>query len=439
MSTEVANVKYWTKSSIIALVFGCLVPLALTGTGMTVVMVNLPNVMSQWSAGATDIAPSMMLVTATAWLFGLIGSRAIDKMTPKYALCFGSVVTGIYVLIEAFAPNIIVFTLGGVFCGAGMGLGSIAGAIAFSEQFFGDQAGRVGAICLCAMQIGGALLSALIATGMKFLPDWHQVLIIYGIVCTVIGGLFEIIFIRKPSPEVQARVAELKALKHSTALDASGAGGITVKEGIKTPSFWLFIIGMMLGAIVLATFGTYGTVFMGAFGMAPADATYFTSFSLFFCGINVLWTGALLERKVGARNYLIIYNILIIIGVVVIFIWAGLSLAAGVPVLLGLIVVNSFFMSFDQCTTNVPAILVPKVFGHRDFNGFQSAFTGFYYLGVFTAQLTSAIIFEAMGPIAMIVYCGITVVASMICFLAALGFSKHFKEHGRLAEVSDKG
>jgi MFS family permease len=432
---EVAKVKYWTPQSTIALIFGCLIPLALTGTGMTVVMVNLPNVMSQWSAGTMDIAPSMMLVTATAWVFGLIGSRAIDKITPKYALCFGSVVTGIYVLIEAFAPNIIVFTLGGVFCGAGMGLGSIAGAIAFSEQFFGEEAGRVGAICLCAMQFGGAALTALIATGMKFLPDWHYVLIIYGLVCLIIGGAFEIIFIRKPSPEVQARVAELKAVKAVAANDEAGAGGITVKEGLKAPSFWLFLLGMMLGAIVLATFGTYGTVFMGAFGMSPADASYFTSFSLMFCGINVLWTGALLERKIGARNYLIVYNLLIIVGIVIMFIWAGLSLAAGAPVFVWLLLVNAFFMSMDQCTTNVPAILVPKVFGHRDFNGFQSAFTGFYYLGVFTAQLTSAIIFDALGPIAIIIYCGITVLLSMVCFLAALGFSKHFKTHGKAEEA----
>jgi hypothetical protein len=288
--------------------------------------------------------------------------------------------------------------------------------VAFSEQFFGDQAGRVSAICIATMQLGGAALAALIATGLRFL-DWHTVLIIYGIVCGGGGALLEIICIHKPSEEVQARVAELRATKSQEGKTSQSAG-ITLKEGLKTVPFWLFVAAMMLGAISLAALGTYGTVFFTSFGLSVSEATYLTSFSLLFCGINVLWTGAMLERKIGARNYILFFNIAIIIGFAIMFVWTAM------PAYIWLVLLSSFFVSFNQCATNVPAILVPKTFGFKDFNGFQSAFTGFYYLGVFTSQAFSALIFDALGPAAMIAFIGCTTAASMICFLITLVLSK---------------
>lgn len=409
-------VKYFTPKSIAALVFGCLIPLALTGTGMTAVMTNLPNVMEQSGLTPTGVAPAMMLVTLTAWATGLIGSRAINKLTPKYALMVGSITTGIYVLIEGTTDSVLVFTLAGILCGTGMGLGSIAASVAFSEQFFGEQSGRVSAVCICVMQVGGAALTAILATGLRFL-DWHTVLMIYGIVCGVGGTLLELIFIHKPSEEVQRRVEELRLEKEAAAA-VGAADGVMLKEGMKTPGFWFLVVAMLTGAIVLAAMGTYGTTFFTSFGLSVSDATYFASFGLLFAGINVLWTGAYLQQKVGPVKYVIIYNALIIAGLVCMFVWTA------IPAVLALVFVAFFLRSFDQCTTNVPALLVPPLFGYRDFNGFQSTLTGFYFLGVFTSQATSAAVFEFFGPAMMIVYCGIMTVVSMVCFLVALSLGK---------------
>jgi MFS family permease len=420
MSESATQVKYFTPKSIVTLIFGCLIPLCLSGTGMTAVMSNLPNIKEAMGLTTVGTAPAMMLVTATAWASGLVATKLIDLISPKWCLCIGSVATGIYVFLEATTTSYAVFVGAGLLNGIGMGMGTIAAAVGFANQYFGEKSGRVAALSLATMSLGGAALTAMLGAALTAI-HWQTVLIGYALLCAVLGAILEIIFIHKPSLEVQERVAELREQKlikksEEAAVKADATKGYTLSEGLKTPAFWLMVIGMMTGAMALAAMGTYGTVFMVGLGMTMPVATLFMSLRLGFGGINVIWTG-FLQAKIGTKRYLLIVYPAVILGLILLYVWT-MS-----PAVIPLALIAFYFCSFYNCTTSVPALSIPDAFGYRDFNGFQAALTGFYFLGVFTSQLTSAIVLDALGPQSMIIYLMGTIVVALVSFSLALKFA----------------
>jgi MFS family permease len=420
MSETATQVKYFTPKSIITLIFGCLIPLCLSGTGMTAVMSNLPNIKEAMGLTTVGTAPAMMLVTATAWASGLVATKLIDAISPKWCLFIGSIATGIYVFLEATTTSYAVFVGAGLLNGIGMGMGTIAAAVGFANQFFGEKSGRIAALTLATMSLGGAALTAILGAALTTI-DWQTVLIAYAVACAVLGGLLEIIFIQRPTPEVEARVAELREKKlvkkeEDTATKTDSSRGYTLAQGLKTPAFWLMVVGMMTGAMALAAMGTYGTVFLVGLGMTMPVATLFMSLRLGFGGVNVIWTG-FLQAKIGTRKYLLLVYPCVILGLILLYIWT-LN-----PAVIVLALVAFYFSSFYNCTTSVPALSIPDAFGYRDFNGFQAALTGFYFLGVFTSQLTSAIVLDALGPQSMILYLMGTIAIALIAFLLALKFA----------------
>jgi MFS family permease len=399
-----------------ALIATCVI-IALSGASIGLVNAMVTRFMLVMDITATHIAYAAMVVAIMGAIFAGFGTRIIDKLTPRVCLIVGSVFEGLYMIIAGWTTDYPVLVAAGVIGGIGMGMGTIAAVVGIADQFFGELSGRLTGVFIFTMILGTSLLTMLAAFLLETI-EYSTILIGMGIVTAVGGTLINLLLIRKPTPEVQAHVAQLKVLKTVKASeDAKQVTGFTAKEAIRKPSFWLMAFGMFFGAVILAYFATYSAVFFtqDPINMELTEATRWRSVQQFFCALNVLWVGFFAARF-GAKKYLWVIYGAIIIGCVLFLVWIPMPIVV-------LLLPALLLTSFDQCTTATPANILPLVFGRKDYTGINAAMTGFYYAGVVFSQITSARILDTLGGYYSLVWLVACSAISLVCFLLALWLS----------------
>lgn len=420
MSVEAGQkkVNYWTASGIMALIATCII-ISLSGASIGLVNAMVTRLIPAMNIEVVEIGYCAMVVTAIGSVFAAMGTKVIDKLTPRVCLIVGCICEGAYMIIAGTTNSYPMFLAAGVIGGVGMGLGTIAACVGIADQFFGELSGRIAGALVAVMMFGTSFLTRLAAQLLETV-DYDVILIGFGLVTAIGGTLVNLILIRKPTPEVAAHVAELKVKKSAKDAEAARtATGLTSKEAFRTPSFWLMALGMVFGAVILACFATYSAVFYTDYGVELTDATKYRSWSQFVCGLAVFAVG-FIAAKFGPAKFLVIVYAFIILGCVFYLAWIPMQ---SLIVLLPAIILSSF----DQCTTVAPANVLPAIFGRKDYVGINSAMMGFYYFGVFMSQVTSARILQFLGGTACMVWLAVCSLLSLIFFLLALKFSPYKK------------
>jgi MFS family permease len=413
-TTNTKKVNYWNAAGVMALIGTCIV-IALSGASIGLVNAMVTRFKIVMDISTTDVAYAAMVITALGALFAGLGTRVIEKLTPRICLILGCICEGVYMIITGTTTSYAIFVASGILGGIGMGLGTIAACVGIADQFFGEKSGKITGIFIFTMMLGTSMLTMLAAFLLETV-EYGAILVGMGITTAVGGTLINLIFIRKPSPEVQAHVAEMRAIKTAERQrKQENETGFTAKEAVKKSAFWFMAFGMFFGAVILAYFATYSAVFFVDLGMELTDATRWRSAQQFFCALNVLWVG-FFAAKFGPKKYLAVIYGAIIVGCFLFLGWIPLQMVV-------LLAPAIFLTSFDQCTTAAPANILPPVFGRKDYTGINSAMMGFYYAGVFFSQITSARILDLLGGYASLVWLAFCSALSLVFFLLALGFS----------------
>ena len=181
------------------------------------------------------------------------------------------------------------------------------------------------------------------------------------------------------------------------------------------PSLYLFGIGLIAGAIITGSMTTYGSSFFVLFGMTQAEAADMMSMYTLFCGVHVLWTG-FFQARFGSRAFIIVQYAAILVGVLLLVLWANNQ--SFIFVVLGLLLV-----SFIKPINSTPALLLPDLFGRKNYLAFNSLSNGIYYAGVCISSQSTAAILTALGGSRAFVYLGIMAVIALVVFNAALSLS----------------
>jgi MFS family permease len=195
--------------------------------------------------------------------------------------------------------------------------------------------------------------------------------------------------------------------------------GIPLKQVFKSLAIYFFIPGMMAGAIITGAFSTYGTTFFVSFDMSKTDASSFLSLYTIFCGLHVIWTG-FFQSRFGSQIFIVTQYLCVILGLVFLTVWANIGSA--VFVILGLL-----FLSLIKPINSTSALLIPDLFGRKDYVAINSLTNGFYYAGVCISMLTTAAIMMALGGATALIYMGIMAVLALVFFTLALIVSPYKK------------
>ena len=364
-----------------------------------------------------------MLATIFAFLGSLVGTKLIDRITPKRCLLIGSVCTAIALTLFAMATGPVMWYIGNVINGIVLAIGAHASAAGVLSRFYGERTPTVFGVVVGVMSF---IIAALVFIESLLLQvfDYRTIIYGYAVIVLVLGVFSNVVLIGKvpampagaPVPEVADDPAELgEAEAAATAAPAAPAppapGGITLKEAMRTPALYLFFAAMVFASFPLNGFSAYSSNFLASSGLdASFVVTLLSVFALLVAVVSLV--AGKVSEKLGASISSIIVFAGFAAGIALLVMWLS-SLSDGM--LYGGLVLCALIGPVQI----LPALFIPQLFGMKDYTAINAVGLGAFSLGGTAVFLIAAAIMQNIGfGMGFIVLAASGVVACVLFLLA---------------------
>ena len=125
---------------------------------------------------------------------------------------------------------------------------------------------------------------------------WRETYILLGVIGFAIALIANLLFIRDPQKLGQKPLGwEDAAVEHEKAEHVTETG-VTAKAAMKTPSFWLLFVGIILAGFLITGFQSFAPAFWQENGMdAVQSSSYLSLYSLIGC-VGVMIGGVVADK-----------------------------------------------------------------------------------------------------------------------------------------------
>lgn len=394
---------------------GCALILCL-GTGCTTVInAMVPDIIAGTNATMTVFMIGPALATAGAFLGSLVATKAIDKLTPKWSLLLGTITVSIMLAAIGMATNVVVWIVANVMNGIVMSFGAHAAASGVISRFFGDKTQSAYGVVAGVYSVLNALEVFLVAY-LLGVTDYRTVFFIFAGLSLVLGCFANFVLIGKVP--AAATDSSVKQEKKETSFDI----GFTLKQVLKTPSFYLFGLVIFLGAWSLSAIGTFSTIFFTDNGVTTADSAVLYGVHNTVGAIIMLFAGVI-TNKFSARTTAVTVFGCFIAGIALLLAWGATGQIA--LAFLGMAATSTILM-----VAIMPSLFIPDLFGMKEYTSINAAVMATYFLGHTVVMVGLAGIAEAVGiNAAFLITAGLGAVA-LACMLVAYAMRPMKKLNG---------
>lgn len=294
-------------------------------------------------------------VTLAAMITSPFAGKLMRKFDIRVYLTFFTVLGGLSYFGFSFSNNIIVFYIFGVLQGIALIAGSIIPASVLITNWFIEKRGLSLGIALAGSGFGGILLSPVV-NWLISAYGWRTTYFILGVIILVTVLPFTIFVIRfKPSDIGLAPLGEAPVKDPSQARELKG---MLQKDAMKTPSFWLLALAIVVTGIVVNTMIINLTPYLTDIGATTERAALLLSVGSAMVLVGKLIVGRLFDKLnlFVALIFLSICNVLSFVSL--------LGASALIPGLL-----YATFTGFGATALTIaPSYVTAKLFGEKDFS-----------------------------------------------------------------------
>ncbi|WP_418924013.1 MFS transporter [Ellagibacter isourolithinifaciens] len=364
-----------------------------------------------------------MLATIFAFLGSLVGTKLIDRITPKRCLLIGSVCTAIALTLFAMATGPVMWYIGNVINGIVLAIGAHASAAGVLSRFYGERTPTVFGVVVGVMSF---IIAGLVFIESLLLQvfDYRTIIYGYAVIVLVLGVFSNVVLIGKvpampagaPVPEVADDPAELGGGSRRHGRPAPPApGGITLKEAMRTPALYLFFAAMVFASFPLNGFSAYSSNFLASSGLdASFVVTLLSVFALLVAVVSLV--AGKVSEKLGASISSIIVFAGFAAGIALLVMWLS-SLSDGM--LYGGLVLCALIGPVQI----LPALFIPQLFGMKDYTAINAVGMGAFYLGGTAVFLIAAAIMQNIGFGMGFIVLAVSGVVACVLFLFAIAAS----------------
>ncbi len=352
----------------------------------------------------------------TGMVSSIVWGQFMGKLGVRRVLLICCTIVTACLVGFSLSTNIILFYLLAAIMGLGTNGGTSLSAASLVTNWFEEKRGQVMAIVMACLSIGGVIggfmLPAFIASN-----GWRMGFIItavYFFVLTIPGG----IFIVRSSPQqvglLPFGAKQSEEARHSDEKHDSSRQGISFKEGMRSPAFYLLFIGIMLvgfPASFIQHLSAYGT----DNGLTPETAGLLIVVSS-VSGIILAIISGVINHKKGPLKTTIIYEFVFAVAFLAFFMVRGL-----VPMLIACI-----FFSFGLAfVSTMPSIIVGTIFGPKDFSKFLGLTSPAMAIGFILGVPLWGLIYESTHSYNLVfLICIICIILGALCISLCLKESK---------------
>ena len=370
-----------------------------------------------------------MLATIFAFLGSLVGTKLIDKLTPKWCLLIGSICTTCALLLFAAATGPVMWYIGNVINGIVLAIGAHASAAGVLSRFYGERTPTVFGVVVGVMSF---IIAGLVFIESMLLQVLDYRTIIFGYAALVLVlGIFSNLVLIGPMPKLagpapvpnaaqteealsEANLAEAEAAA-TTPVPPEAPAGITLKEALRTPALYLFFAAMVFASFPLNGFSADSSNFLASGNLDPSFVVTLLSIFALLVAVVSLVSGKVSE-KLGASISSIIVFAGFAAGIALLVMWLA---NAGDPMLYGGLVLCAFIGPVQI----LPALFIPQLFGMRDYTAINAVGMGAFYLGGAAVFLIAAAIMQNVGFAVGFIMLAVSGVVACILFLLAIAAS----------------
>ena len=349
----------------------------------------IPEYMAEYGYSKMEMSYVAMVATVSGFLFSLIGSKLINALGPKKSLLVGSLASAVFLCLIGSVDNLVALGLVSLAQGAVLGLGAHASCAGVIAGWYGDRMASVIGVVFGFSSFGSTVFSLLAGQLLKVL-------------------------IRMPA-------AQRPAGESGAAAAPMVEDGVGYHRAIRSPAFVLFFIAMMGAATLYAGFMTFATAFWQSCGMSATQSATNISFLSFFGALISMVSGVILE-KFGSKVLMMLTFGGYIVGMVLVCMFP----ANPVP---WFAVVGVLFVAFVRPVNSVPSLVLPELFGRKDYNRINSLGMAGYYLGATISSFLVAWISEISGSYTNSYMClAVIALISFVLFFVAIRLSPYRRE-----------
>ena len=330
----------------------------------------LPSFMGEWGEeNMATIALSatfgcIMTFICSTFLFAPL----LKKWQPRVIFVICGVLAVIYCLICSFAGAIWMVILAGLFGGVNLAFGTHAMGVAAITPYFGDFGAKVAkiiALVLASASVG--------ATAFSFLPgallgvmNWRTVYLVIMAVVVVCNAAAFLIIPKQAAP-AQSSAGAAQA-------QTADIPGLTKGQALKTPSFWLVFVGILLLSIAYLGISTYMPSLLTTYGMTQSTASAMQGV-MQGVGILFVFIGGTISEKLGVKG-LILTTVVPLAAGALIYAYVYPNMAV-----VWLAVICSVLCVTGAMTSNICPVITAALFGNKDLNAINPIFSGGAFWG----------------------------------------------------------
>ena len=371
----------------------------------------LPSFMEEWGAeNMATIALSatfgcIMTFICSTFLFGTL----LKKIEPRVIFVICGVLAVVYCLICSFASAIWMIIVAGLFGGINLAFGTHAMGVATITPYFGNYGAKVSTII--ALVLASASVGA---TAFSFLPGallgvmaWRQVYLVIMVIVLVCNLVAFFIIPKQEKAQSGAAAGAAQA-------QAAEVPGLTKGQALKTPSFWLVFVGILMLSISYLGISTYMPSLLTTYGMAQSTASAMQGI-MQGVGILFVFLGGAITNKLGIKGLILLTAVPLVAGALV------YALVYPNMAVIWLAVICSVLCVTGAMTSNICPVITATLFGNKDLNSINPIFSGGAFWGgaALATQVIGRVV-TATGSFSKgyITAAAICVVGTVLLFLA---------------------
>lgn len=371
--------------------------------------IHLPYFVETFQAPASTIALAASFGTIASFIWSLLMPAMLKAIKARGVMLLSSILGLGYGLIHCYSQNVGMLWLAGIFGGTVLGLGTSAATAAIVSPhhgYWGAKMPRVISIVFSFSALGGA---AYLAMCGQLIPrlGWRNNYLVIGGSVFVIGIVTNLLLLRTPKAAPTATGAAQAAKPAAPQED-----GLTLKEAMRTPSFYLLFLGIVFCATMYYGCTTYLASFWQSHGMSPTAAANYNSI-LKLISMAVVFISGFILTNFGVKAFIGIVHFGGAAGIVCLIMWPSIQSAWFTILCLILIVLASPVLS-------ISSQLIPLLFGRKDYSSINSVSMGAFFLGIALSSWLVGKIAEVAGGFtnAFIAVIVIGVVGFVCCMLS---------------------
>ena len=313
----------------------------------------------------TQISFLFSFAGAGAALTGMfITPRLIRKLGPRICMLFSTVITVIHLIWYSLAHHLWEMYINATIAGFAIGIGLYAATGTIVGAWFIRNRLTMLGIISASSGLGSAVLNTLSGTLISNIGYRYSYMVLAGIVL-IAGALVQIFVKNRPEDLGQEPLRPIEEIKDEK---PKILPGVTLKEALRSPAFYLLFIGGIFGAVSWTGVNMYiVTLLRNNYGLPITSASRFDAVLRLCITLALVFSGKIAE-KLKPKLYIIYVGVFFISGVLILILTG--SVIVTMPLLL---IVSMILMAAGASNSNANAqILANGIFGPKDFTAIQS-------------------------------------------------------------------